>query len=91
MFTVLAIMSAGIILGYLIRNKIRFIKYIDPSINIAIYLLLFLLGISVGGNRTVMDNLGSLGFNALLLAAGAVAGSVGLSYLTYKLFFADHR
>ncbi|MBU1355738.1 MAG: lysine exporter LysO family protein [Candidatus Edwardsbacteria bacterium] len=91
MFTVLAIMSAGIILGYMIRNKIRFIKYIDHSINIAIYLLLFLLGISVGGNRTVMDNLGSLGFNALLLAAGAVAGSVGLSYLTYKLFFAADK
>ena len=91
MFTVLAIMSAGIILGYLIRNKIRFIKYIDPSINIAIYLLLFLLGISVGGNRTVMDNLGSLGFNALLLAMGAVAGSVGLSYLTYKMFFATDK
>lgn len=91
MFTVLAIMSAGIILGYLVRHKKRFRKVIDSSINIAIYLLLFLLGISVGGNRTVVDNLGSLGFNALWLAVGAVAGSVGLSYLTYKLFFATDK
>jgi len=91
MFTVLAIMSAGIILGYLIRNKIRFIKYIDHSINIAIYLLLFLLGISVGANKTIMNNLGSLGLKALLLALGAVAGSVGLSYLTYKMFFAAKK
>ncbi len=91
MFTVLAIMSAGIILGYLVRNKIRLIKYIDHSINIAIYLLLFLLGISVGANKTIMNNLGSLGLKALLLALGAVAGSVGLSYLTYKMFFAAKK
>jgi uncharacterized membrane protein YbjE (DUF340 family) len=80
-------MTAGIILGYLIRHKIRFIKYIDPATNLAIYLLLFLLGISVGGNRAIMDNLVSLGFNALLLALGAVAGSVGLSCLAYRMFF----
>jgi len=91
MFTVLTIMSAGIILGYLVRNKIRLIKYFDHSINIAIYLLLFLLGISVGANKTIMNNLGSLGLKALLLALGAVAGSVGLSYLTYKMFFAAKK
>ncbi len=91
MFTVLTIMSAGVVLGYVIRHKTRFIKYIDLSINIAIYLLLFLLGISVGANKIILDNLGTLGFNALLLAAGAVAGSVGLSYLTYKLFFAADK
>jgi uncharacterized membrane protein YbjE (DUF340 family) len=84
-------MSAGIILGYLVRNKIELIKYVDHAIRVSIYLLLFLLGISVGANRTVMDNLGSLGFNALLLAAGAVASSVGLSYLTYKMFFVTDK
>ncbi|MDQ7799201.1 MAG: LysO family transporter [Candidatus Edwardsbacteria bacterium] len=88
MFTVLIIMTAGIILGYLIRRKTRVIRYIGSAINIAIYLLLFLLGISVGANETIIRNLATLGLTAIALTAGAVAGSVGLSYFTYKLFFA---
>jgi uncharacterized membrane protein YbjE (DUF340 family) len=88
MFTVLIIMTAGTILGYLIRNRAGLIRYIEHSINTAIYLLLFSLGISVGANETIIRNLGTLGLAALALTAGAVAGSVGLSYLTYQLFFA---
>jgi len=91
MFTVLIIMSAGVILGYLIRNAKSLVKYIDISVNLAIYLLLFLLGVSVGGNRTIMSNLGGLGLKALMLAIGAVAGSVGLSYLAYKNFFETRK
>ncbi|HAD81379.1 MAG: hypothetical protein A2509_05825 [Candidatus Edwardsbacteria bacterium RIFOXYD12_FULL_50_11] len=87
MFTVLIIMTAGIILGYLIRRKTRIIRYIGSAINLAIYLLLFLLGISVGANETIIRNLGTLGLTAIALTAGAVAGSVGLSYFTYQIFF----
>lgn len=91
MFTVIIIMSCGILFGYLFREKTGLVKLLDRSVNIAIYLLLFLLGISVGGNKIIMANLGGLGLKALLLAIGAVAGSAGLSYLTFKLFFEDKR
>jgi uncharacterized membrane protein YbjE (DUF340 family) len=87
MFTVLIIMSMGILAGLLVRNKPKLARWNDRAVNLAIYLLLFLLGVSVGGNKQIMANLGSLGLKALILAVGAIAGSVGLSCLAYKNFF----
>ena len=87
MFTVLIIMLMGILAGLLARNKPKLVRWNDRAVNLAIYLLLFLLGVSVGGNQQIMANLGSLGLKALALALGAVAGSVSLSCLVYKYFF----
>jgi len=91
MFTVLLLILLGLILGYLIRNKQKAVKLIDRLINWAIYVLLLLLGISVGANETIMNNLATLGVTALVLTLGAVSGSVGLAYFTHKLFFAAKK
>lgn len=80
-------MTIGIILGFLLKNKVEIIKFVDPSINIAIYVLLFLLGVSVGINETIINNLGTLGVQALLLTFGGVMGSVVLAYFVHKVFF----
>lgn len=87
MFIVLTLMTVGIALGYLLQKRIQIIKFVDPSINIAIYALLFLLGVSVGTNQTIVSNLDTLGVKALLLMAGGVIGSVVLAYFVYKIFF----
>ncbi|MCK4541304.1 MAG: LysO family transporter [Spirochaetales bacterium] len=80
-------MTIGIVLGFAIQNKSKIVKSIDPMINIAIYVLLFLLGISVGVNETIISNLDTLGAQALLLTFGGVMGSVVLAFFTYKFFF----
>lgn len=80
-------MTIGIILGYLLQNKMHIIKFVDPLTNITIYALLFLLGISVGTNQTIVSNLGTLGAVALLLMAGGVIGSVVLAFFVHKIFF----
>jgi len=87
MFIVLTLMTVGIIFGFLLQNKVGVIKFADPSINIAIYSLLFLLGVSVGTNKIIVSNLSTLGVQALLLTFGAVIGSVVLTYFVYKIFF----
>jgi len=87
MLIVLGLMSFGIIVGFVLRNKHQVVRAVDPMINMAIYVLLFLLGISVGINETIMDNLDTLGTQSLLLAFGAVGGSVVLAFFTYILFF----
>ncbi len=87
MFTVLTLMTIGIALGFAIQNKTKIVKSIDPIINIAIYALLLLLGISVGVNETIISNLETLGIQALLLTLGGVTGSVVLAIFTYKIFF----
>ena len=80
-------MAVGIALGFLLQRKTRVIKMVDPSINIAIYALLFLLGVSVGTNQTIVSNLDTLGVKALLLMAGGVMGSVVLAFFVHKVFF----
>ena len=86
MFTVLWIMFGGIALGYLFRKK-AILQKLGKPINYTIYLLLFLLGVSVGGNKEIINNLPSLGGQALLLAFAGTLGSVLAAWVVYSLFF----
>lgn len=87
MLTVVLIMMAGIVLGYFLRTRKRLAAINDKFITYAIYLLLLLLGISIGSNKTIVANLPVLGLKALIVTIGAMVGSILLALLTYKLFF----
>ncbi len=87
MLKVIIIMSSGMLAGYLFRNQKWISKPVGTIITWAIYLLLFLLGITVGTNETIINNLDKIGLNALLLTIGAVTGSVLVSWFTYTYFF----
>jgi uncharacterized membrane protein YbjE (DUF340 family) len=91
MFTVVLIMAAGILAGFAARNYKFLLKAIDPIIAWAIYILLFLLGISIGVNDKIINNLDSVGLTALTLTLGAISGSVFIAYLTFILFFNDNE
>ena len=73
MFIVIAIMLTGMLLGYLLRNKK--LSSIHRIITLLIWLLLFLLGIDVGGNEAIINGLGSIGFEAAIITLAAVVGS----------------
>ncbi len=91
MITVLAIMSLGIILGVFIRNNTKWINANDKLTTWAIYLLLFLLGIRVGVNNTIINNLYSIGLQAIIITIGATLGSLIFAYIVYKLFFVPKK
>ena len=91
MLTVIIIMTSGILAGYLLRNYNWITKPVGIIITLAIFLLLFLLGISVGTNDTIISNLDKIGINALLLTIGAITGSVIVSYFTYVFFFKNNE
>lgn len=74
MFSVIACMFAGIAVGYLFRH--RKIRFIHRIVLIFIWMLLLLLGLEVGANKTVIQQVGKLGFEAFLLATGGTLGSV---------------
>ena len=80
-------MSAGIVIGYFLRGKITLIKINDKLVMWAIYLLLFVLGISIGTNQTIMNSLPTLGLKALAITLGGTIGSVLLAWFTYHKFF----
>ncbi len=87
MLTVVAIMILGIAVGYLIRRRSLLVKVNDKLIMYAIYLLLFILGVSIGANEIIMKNLPTLGLKALAITLGGVLGSIGLAWFTYVRFF----
>jgi len=87
MIPVLLLMTSGIILGWLLHKKRKFLKVTSELTNWAIYLLLFLLGLSVGTNEKILSNFDQIGLQAILITLFAVAGSVLTSWITYILFF----
>jgi uncharacterized membrane protein YbjE (DUF340 family) len=87
MISVILVMAAGILFGYFVRHKTLLIKINDKLIMWAIYLLLFVLGNSIGTNDTIMRSLPTLGLKALAITTGGVLGSVLLAWVTYIKFF----
>lgn len=84
MIIVISLMVCGIILGYVFKEKN--LKFVQKLINYAIFLLLFLLGITVGANGDVMNNLDSIGLEALLITLAAIIGSVLCAWSVYSFF-----
>jgi len=64
MITVILIMLVGIVVGIWLRTKPKFVLVNDKLITYAIYLLLLLLGISIGSNKIIVANLPILGVKA---------------------------
>lgn len=86
MFIIIGIMLTGMLLGYLLRSKR--LSWIHKIITLLIWILLFLLGIDVGGNESIIKGLHTLGLEAVIITVAAVIGSTlcawGLWYLLYS-------
>jgi uncharacterized membrane protein YbjE (DUF340 family) len=87
MGTILILMFSGILLGFIFRRKRVFIQVTEKITGLSIYLLLFLLGMSVGVNDKVISNFASIGIIAITLAFSGIAGSIILSVFVYRFFF----
>ena len=57
MFTFISIMAVQVLIGYPYATNPK-LRKITPLIHIVVCLLLFLLGLSIGLNRLIIDNLG---------------------------------
>lgn len=85
MYTALGIMLCGMLAGRLLRGRLRpeaLRRWIFP----AIMLLLFFLGIAVGGNAQLVRDLPHLGGAALALALGGIGGTLVCAVLLRRLF-----
>lgn len=70
MFIIIGIMLTGMLFGYLLRSKR--LTWIHKIITFLIWVLLFLLGIDVGGNDIIVKGLHTLGLEALIITLAAV-------------------
>ncbi|MUP16429.1 DUF340 domain-containing protein [Ancylomarina euxinus] len=80
-------MILGMGIGLFIGNRPKIIKVVGILTSFSIFLLLFLLGIGVGTNDRIINNLHTIGLQALILTIGAVLGSLLCAWATYKFFF----
>jgi uncharacterized membrane protein YbjE (DUF340 family) len=91
MLEILVIMALGMLVGYFLRGKEKVISGVEKAILWSIFLLLFFLGLSIGGNELIMASLPKLGLNALIITLGGVAGSLLAAWAIWKLFFVKER
>lgn len=89
MFIIIGIMLTGMLIGYLLRSKR--LTWIHKIITFLIWLLLFLLGIDVGGNEAIMKGLHTLGLEALIITSAAVIGSTLLAWGLWYLLYIRNR
>ena len=82
MFIVIAMMFSGIAFGYLMRRH-RF-THIGKATIFFIWILLFVLGVEVGGNPDIIKSLPTLGVEALFIAGMGILGSSIAAMLLWK-------
>lgn len=86
MFIIIAIMFAGVGIGYMFR-QINFLHKTEKTITYTIFVMLFILGLSVGSNSMIVRNIGQFGWQAALLALFSLTGSILAAWLVSNLFF----
>lgn len=90
MFIVISLMFLGIAAGYITRNIFSY-KYISKAIMVTIYLLLFFLGLDIGSNPNIINNLSTLGVQALVISLAASLGTALSALFVYKVFFKKEK
>lgn len=76
-------MAAGIGAGYLLRR--RPLRHLGKIVSVLIWVLLFLLGVEVGGDERIVKGIASLGVEAVMITIAGVAGCGLLSLVLWKL------
>ena len=86
MFSIISTMFLGIGIGYVMLYG-SILHNTFPSYPHHIFLLLFILGVSIGSNSLIVNNLGKFGWQAIVLAVSGVLGSLIAARLVLQLFF----
>lgn len=82
MFIAIGFMVLGGVFGFLLRKK-EF-RNISKIITLLIWILLFILGLEVGGNPQIISGLTNIGIEALIITVAAVLGSAIAALLLWK-------
>lgn len=84
MFTILSILFCAIIAGAILL-RMGFKLQMERALDITIFVLIALFGLSIGQDDNLLHNASSIGWAALLIASLGMAGSVLFSWLYQRL------
>lgn len=77
------ILFGSIIIGFLLR-KINIPGVPSMTVNVIIWILLLLMGISIGSNPEIISNIGNYGKQAVVIGVLATVGSAAAAILISK-------
>lgn len=80
-------LATGTLLGYLLRRHSRIHDLGSHVTILSIYVLLFLLGLSVGADEAIARSLYQLGLEALVLSLAGLSGSVLMAWALGRWLF----
>ena len=80
---ILLIVSAGA--GYMLRRNSGLRKALSRTTPVTIFILLFIFGLSIGSNESILSNIHKDGVKAGAIALLGVAGSVAATTACVKL------
>ena len=86
MIHIIAIMLFGVLIGYRFRES-KYTQKTEKTISITIITMLFILGLSIGSNDAIINNLYTYGSQAIVLAFFSLLGSILVSGLIYRYLF----
>ena len=81
--------AAGILVGWLDIFNYKTKKYLNHLSTAALLVMLWCLGAKIGCDGELLHNLDLLGFRAVIMAGGIIAGSLSLLWIVTRLFAAD--
>lgn len=87
MIKIVGLLLVGIILGFTLRKRTDVSSKASRVVKYTIYALLFLLGVLVGRNSEIINNLPTIGAKALLISIAAVFGSIVAAWAVLKYIF----
>ncbi|WP_313163593.1 lysine exporter LysO family protein [Sedimentibacter sp.] len=76
-------LSIGIMLGLTVKNE-RFFIYSDKASTLALILLMLVIGLGIGLDKSIMDNFINIGVNCVIIAISAIAFSVFFTFIIEK-------
>ncbi len=89
MISIIATMLTGILLGYFLKDK-KFTQHTGKTISLTIFTMLFIMGLNIGSNKELIENLGEFGWQAAIISVSATCGSILASWIIFRLFFKEH-
>lgn len=85
MLTEVGFIALGIPIGFALRKQKAVVHAVDKLTMWAIYILLFLLGVSLGTDENIISQAGGIGLKALIISSACVIGSALSAWLLSKV------
>lgn len=91
----LALYWSFLIIGYIIAwksaKKGKTFPGLAKAMMVTVYGLCLIMGLRMGANEQVIENLGTIGLMSLVITICCIAGSLGAIFLTRKIFGMDRK